>query len=621
MDFSLNFSKSIIKRVFALFCVSLILAGTILAQTGVAYGADLGAPTSLTASAGDKKVTLKWVKVEGATSYKIYQGKGQGQYDGVTPITPAVTESTATSNGVTTTYVSADVTSLENGRTYFFKVAAVAGGVTSDLSNEAVTSLPIQGITFSSSSLAAQNTAAPVVTGYKASTNHGGTAVSGTDDQYIIFDVYYDRPIKIKDNNAQAVIDELNIVFSGTYLNPTSSVKVGDDGKSLHFELHFPFAGYAEDLAINSLNKSGKTLDSVTSADGTAVNFPIVYLVVPNGIQMTTDSQGAGSDSVQATVTKKVIAPNTTTRGMIHFLFLKNGVPVGATDAYGGNLTSHFHMYLTMTAADLTKNLATAFNSSAAAGKPFEGYTATAVDDKITITADNAAAGEVLDLLVIDYPRDRDTQTDKSALSTQITAAQNAKQEVYTQEAYATLKTELAKATAMKNSTVYLQSEVNAQGDKLKAAIANKFVTISTDALKAKIAEGERKVQGSYTEESFGVLRQALADAQNLLANSDNVTQSQIDGMVNTLATAISSLKVVETPTTPDVPGKDNNAQGSTNQPDQGSGTQSGQHGTLLPQTGNDTQYYTVLLAFAAVALGLILTFGTRKRDAVKEQH
>ncbi len=82
------------------------------------------APTSLVAIAGNTEAALQWKASSSATSYNVYRGTAAGA-EGATAIATGIT-TTAYSN-----------TSLTNGTTYYFKVAAVNGGGTSPLSNEA----------------------------------------------------------------------------------------------------------------------------------------------------------------------------------------------------------------------------------------------------------------------------------------------------------------------------------------------------------------------------------------------------------------------------------------------------------------------------------------------------
>ena len=82
------------------------------------------APTGLTATAGNAQVALVWSSASGATSYNVYRGTSAGGES-----------STALAGSLTgTTYTD---TSVTNGTTYYYKVAAVDSGGTSGLSNEA----------------------------------------------------------------------------------------------------------------------------------------------------------------------------------------------------------------------------------------------------------------------------------------------------------------------------------------------------------------------------------------------------------------------------------------------------------------------------------------------------
>ncbi|HUA19885.1 MAG TPA: glycoside hydrolase family 44 protein [Bryobacteraceae bacterium] len=81
------------------------------------------APTGLTASAGNKQVALAWTASSGATSYNVYRGKTSGG-ESATPIATGITTTSFTNTG------------LGNGKTFYFKVAAVNGAGTSALSSE-----------------------------------------------------------------------------------------------------------------------------------------------------------------------------------------------------------------------------------------------------------------------------------------------------------------------------------------------------------------------------------------------------------------------------------------------------------------------------------------------------
>ncbi|AWP29292.1 hypothetical protein B9D94_22935 [Paenibacillus sp. Cedars] len=84
-----------------------------------------GAPTGLTANAGNEQVELSWSGMPGTVTYSVYGGTASGVYDS-TPI--------ATVNGSTTSYTA---TGLTNGTAYYFAVTASNESGYSGYSNEA----------------------------------------------------------------------------------------------------------------------------------------------------------------------------------------------------------------------------------------------------------------------------------------------------------------------------------------------------------------------------------------------------------------------------------------------------------------------------------------------------
>ena len=82
------------------------------------------APGGLTATPGDKLISLKWNEVTGATGYNVFRGTSAGGES-----------STAVATGLTTT--SFTNSGLNNGTTYFFKVAATNASGQGALSSEA----------------------------------------------------------------------------------------------------------------------------------------------------------------------------------------------------------------------------------------------------------------------------------------------------------------------------------------------------------------------------------------------------------------------------------------------------------------------------------------------------
>ena len=83
-----------------------------------------GAPGSLTAAAGNAKVTLAWGAATGATSYNVYRGTAAGA-QAATPVAMGIGGTGYTDTGVA------------NGTTYFYKVSGVNAGGIGARSNEA----------------------------------------------------------------------------------------------------------------------------------------------------------------------------------------------------------------------------------------------------------------------------------------------------------------------------------------------------------------------------------------------------------------------------------------------------------------------------------------------------
>ncbi|MES2527358.1 MAG: fibronectin type III domain-containing protein [Bdellovibrionota bacterium] len=108
--------------------------GTSYQSAQVSAQTAFGAPGSLTASATPGSVSLTWLAVAGATSYKLYRGTATGSY--------TLLDGSVATNSYT------DATAA-NGTTYFYVVTAFNGAIESPNSNEA-TIRPISTFTLSS---------------------------------------------------------------------------------------------------------------------------------------------------------------------------------------------------------------------------------------------------------------------------------------------------------------------------------------------------------------------------------------------------------------------------------------------------------------------------------------
>jgi fibronectin type 3 domain-containing protein len=87
-------------------------------------GTPLPIPTGLSATAGDRRITLTWAASMAASSYNVYQGTTSGG-ESSTPVRTGIVETSTT------------ITELGNGTTYYFTVRAVSGPIISRPSNEA----------------------------------------------------------------------------------------------------------------------------------------------------------------------------------------------------------------------------------------------------------------------------------------------------------------------------------------------------------------------------------------------------------------------------------------------------------------------------------------------------
>ena len=91
-----------------------------------------GTPTGLAATAGSGQVALTWSSTSNAATYNVYRGTSAGG-ESTTPITTGLTGTSYTDTSVT------------NGTTYYYKVAAVNAAGTSGQSNEASATPPAAG--------------------------------------------------------------------------------------------------------------------------------------------------------------------------------------------------------------------------------------------------------------------------------------------------------------------------------------------------------------------------------------------------------------------------------------------------------------------------------------------
>ncbi|MFT9055769.1 MAG: hypothetical protein ABF449_03960, partial [Ethanoligenens sp.] len=479
----------------------------------------------------------------------------------------------------------------------------------------------------------ADGTGVPVMTGYTVTTNHSsdliqhstdsnGNVIPMTDNQYMNIDVTFNKPIQATPDAASDLAITLSGSTSGSYINPAapddSSQNITDpfskhvtataSGNILHIVFYYGFAQYMGGLTIKPAAANG-TVTKITGTDGTPVQWSNISCLVPNGIKLSTVDQTPANPAagVTASVTKQVINPQSATRGAVWYVFLKNGQPVGSFSPTSGSFAAHYHMYLTLDAKTYASYFPSGFKT-----KYGSQYTLTATGDTITVTSNkNAdgtiadAAGDVLDVLVYAYPRDRDTGADKTGLSTAISKASAFGAANYTAASYAAVKKQLAIASSMNSSIYYLQPEIDAQVSTLNTAVSNLVTVAQQQAVDDFIASvatlpANVSLQDAAMVSGLADTYAKFTDAQKALVSSATLhtlqtAEDQIQTLENSVLNPVSSVP-------------DNSSPSSSASSDVSSAVVSN------PKTGESTSVFmptAVLLAGAAI---MLLTAGYKKR-------
>lgn len=317
-------------------------------------------------------------------------------------------------------------------------------------------------------------------TSYSLATNHGGAtdgAATPTDDQYVILSLHYDEALTITDADAL----NASLLSAGMYTanagNKFKSIdaSLSQDCKTLIINCHIKFAPFNGALNVPDI----AALDGIkTAAGGAPVRISALTPVphVPNGIKYQTTDQTPATDTVKASVTTKVTIPSSATRAMVHVMLLKNGLPAYELNANHANCETHDHDYLNMTAAKyLSMCYTAATDEKAASGwfiSSYPDYDFATSGDTITVTAKNSTAGDVLDLRLVAYPTDRDTEADKTALNAAISKAAGLDLSSCSRSTGDALTKELAISRSYAASDNYLQSEIDERTASLNTAIS-----------------------------------------------------------------------------------------------------------------------------------------------------
>lgn len=284
----------------------------------------------------------------------------------------------------------------------------------------------------------------------------------GSDEtQKFIISIIYDSPVAALPGASDEFLVKLNNVE-----RPAESVSVSASVNTLNIEVVLGFALYGGQLTIVPRNTGG-----ITKITDQNIQSPIewenISLFVPNGLTFQTVNQRVGDSesNTSARVTKRISSLGQL-RGMVHVIFLSNGVPVGELNQYGASVITHYHNYLVLTEDTFAPMIVSALNTGFGANYIFESN-----GGQFTATAKNVIEGEVLDIRIIAYPQDRDTGADKSILSSKINEASAISGEGYTKDSYQALLNEIDRAEAVNQSIYYLQNEVDSQVVSLNSAI------------------------------------------------------------------------------------------------------------------------------------------------------
>ena len=184
----------------------------------------LSAPSGLTANGGANQVMLDWTAVSGASSYTVYWGNTSGISSSSTAITSISTNNYTHS-------------SLDNGTTYYYKVAAVNSAGTGSLSSEvsATTNLPtsndfsMDNLTIGSQTYSNAWRSSCIAT--------AGTDISGKRVYYADMIKYYDNKSLIRETLFFNDSSCTNAYSTGTSIvtdqwttsNPYSTRGIGDN--------------------------------------------------------------------------------------------------------------------------------------------------------------------------------------------------------------------------------------------------------------------------------------------------------------------------------------------------------------------------------------------------------
>ncbi len=306
--------------------------------------------------------------------------------------------------------------------------------------------------------LAEESTAPTIVDGDIASYH---VTEGETDTQYINLSLTFSEPVKITDSTALA--GEMTFTLGGTAIPAASilSTELSEDEKTLSYNINMGFAAYSG-LFVAAANNTVV----VAKDDSTPAVFDY-KMFMPNGLTTKITAQNFATEETPASVSTEILRPDDCTRGMVHWVLLKNGVPVEPLNSYGANAVSHFHNYLTMTAAEIAASTATALQKALG-----EAYTVTQDGAMITVTAAQSEPGDVLELHIMSYLNNGTKIVDKAEFLSELAAAEALDSTLYTEDSMTALTEVLKLISSAKDSVYYSQADINEKLAALETAMA-----------------------------------------------------------------------------------------------------------------------------------------------------
>lgn len=319
------------------------------------------------------------------------------------------------------------------------------------------------------------------VTDFDAYTDHDGVPIpelamgeSQTDTQTAYVTLRFPEAMKIVDKEALTA-EMMNTVKLasqklGGRMGSIKNVELAEGGKALRFEL----SGWV--APFNGKITSEGVWENLTTEDGSKLAKSDMALTLPTGVETKIVDQVIADENTPASVTTRIIAPKSTTRGMVHLILLKNGQPAAALNNHGAHVVAHYHNYMALNAEKFSSMVPGWWDMGALK----DDYTLTVDGDVLTITAKDSQPGDVLEFHVSSYLNSGSKDIDSTELKAVIEKAKKADKSKYTEENYRKLQKMITLGELVaKDTTYYAQTDV----DDMTARIneAGKNVIVKTD--------------------------------------------------------------------------------------------------------------------------------------------